>query len=159
MTLSRCKCQKALFAAIAQNFGREGLHIIAPRKRYYGGGVPFSHPSLGLSVFFLSLASKIRLSARRALTPRHGRMGGTPTREICSTPPLPRRRCLEMAPFSPPGHYQRADESRRVFFWGRRRFNVQQCARLALPTRALLHVFVPCTKVNDTKRLMTEHSC
>ena len=43
--------------------------------------------------------------------------------------------------------------------WGRRRFNVQQCARLALPTRALLHVFVPCTKVNDTKRLMTEHSC
>ena len=27
MTLSRCKCQKALFAAIAQNFGREGLHI------------------------------------------------------------------------------------------------------------------------------------
>ena len=31
--------------------------------------------------------------------------------------------------------------------------------RLALPTRALLHVFVPCTKVNDTKRLMTEHSC
>ena len=101
----------------------------------------------------------IRLSARRALTPRHGRMGGTPTREICSTPPLPRRRCLEMAPFSPPGHYQRADENRRVFFWGRRRFNVQQCARLALPTRALLHVFVPCTKVNDTKRLMTEHSC
>ena len=28
MTLSRCKCQKALFAAIAQNFGREGLHIM-----------------------------------------------------------------------------------------------------------------------------------
>ena len=27
VTLSRCKCQKALFAAIAQNFGREGLHI------------------------------------------------------------------------------------------------------------------------------------
>ena len=28
VTLSRCKCQKALFAAIAQNFGREGLHIM-----------------------------------------------------------------------------------------------------------------------------------
>ena len=28
MTLSRCKCQKALFAAIAQNFGRQGLHIM-----------------------------------------------------------------------------------------------------------------------------------
>ena len=28
MTLSRCKCQKVLFAAIAQNFGREGLHIM-----------------------------------------------------------------------------------------------------------------------------------
>ena len=28
MTLSRCKCQKAPFAAIAQNFGREGLHIM-----------------------------------------------------------------------------------------------------------------------------------
>ena len=28
MTLSRCKCQKALFAAIAQSFGREGLHIM-----------------------------------------------------------------------------------------------------------------------------------
>ena len=27
MTLSRCKCQKALFAAIAQNCGREGRHI------------------------------------------------------------------------------------------------------------------------------------
>ena len=26
VTLSRCKCQKALFAAIAQDFGREGLH-------------------------------------------------------------------------------------------------------------------------------------
>ena len=24
---SRCKCQKALFAAIVQNFGRQGLHI------------------------------------------------------------------------------------------------------------------------------------
>ena len=28
VTLSRCKCQKALFAAIAQNFGRQGLHIM-----------------------------------------------------------------------------------------------------------------------------------
>ena len=28
MTLSRCKCQKALFAAIAQNFGRQGLHFM-----------------------------------------------------------------------------------------------------------------------------------
>ena len=28
MTLSRCTCQKALFAAIAQNFGRQGLHIM-----------------------------------------------------------------------------------------------------------------------------------
>ena len=28
MTLSRCKCQKPPFAAIAQNFGREGLHIM-----------------------------------------------------------------------------------------------------------------------------------
>ena len=28
MTLSRCKCQKALFEAIAQNFGRGGLHIL-----------------------------------------------------------------------------------------------------------------------------------
>ena len=27
MTLSRCKCQKALFAAIVQSFGREGLRI------------------------------------------------------------------------------------------------------------------------------------
>ena len=28
VTLSRCKCQKALFAAIVQSFGREGLHIM-----------------------------------------------------------------------------------------------------------------------------------
>ena len=28
MTLSRCTCQKALFAAIAPNFGRQGLHIM-----------------------------------------------------------------------------------------------------------------------------------
>ena len=28
VNLSRCECQKALFAAIAQNFGREDLHIM-----------------------------------------------------------------------------------------------------------------------------------
>ena len=33
MTLSRCTCQKALFAAIAQNFGRQGLHIMTAPMR------------------------------------------------------------------------------------------------------------------------------
>ena len=40
MTLSRCKCQKALFTAIAQNFGREGLHIMTAciRSKHEGCG-------------------------------------------------------------------------------------------------------------------------
>ena len=40
VTLSRCKCQKALFAAIAQNFGREGLHIMTAciRSKHEGCG-------------------------------------------------------------------------------------------------------------------------
>jgi len=38
VTLSRCKCQKALFAAIAQNCGREGLHIMtAPMTLVHEG--------------------------------------------------------------------------------------------------------------------------
>ena len=38
VTLSRCKCQKALFTAIAQNFGRQGLHIMtAPRALVHEG--------------------------------------------------------------------------------------------------------------------------
>ena len=47
MTLSRCKCQKALFAAIAQNFGREGLHIMTASMRLVHEGCGSGHFTVG----------------------------------------------------------------------------------------------------------------
>ena len=43
MTLSRCKCQKVLFAAIAQNFGREGLHIMTESMHLVHEGCKSGH--------------------------------------------------------------------------------------------------------------------
>ena len=43
MTLSRCKCQKALFAAIAPTFGREGLHIMTACMYLVHGGCRTGH--------------------------------------------------------------------------------------------------------------------
>ena len=47
MTLSRCKCQKAPFAAIAQNFGREGLHIMTASMRLVHEGCSTRHFTVG----------------------------------------------------------------------------------------------------------------
>ena len=41
--MSRCKCQKVLFAAIAQNFGREGLHIMTESMRLVHEGCKSGH--------------------------------------------------------------------------------------------------------------------
>ena len=43
MTVSRCKCQKALFAAIAQIFGRQGLHIMTASMRLVHEGCGSGH--------------------------------------------------------------------------------------------------------------------
>ena len=47
MTLSRCKCQKVLFAAIAQNFGREGLHIMTESMHLVHEGCKSGHFTVG----------------------------------------------------------------------------------------------------------------
>ena len=47
MTVSRCKCQKALFAAIAQNFGRQGLHIMTAPMRLVHAGCGTGHFTVG----------------------------------------------------------------------------------------------------------------
>ena len=47
VTLSRCKCQKALFAAIAQNFGREGLHIMTLSMRLVHENCGSGHFTVG----------------------------------------------------------------------------------------------------------------
>ena len=47
MTLSRCTCQKALFAAIAQNFGRQGLHIMTASMRLVHEGCGSGHFTVG----------------------------------------------------------------------------------------------------------------
>ena len=41
--MSRCKCQKVLFAAIAQNFGREGLHIMTESMHLVHEGCKSGH--------------------------------------------------------------------------------------------------------------------
>ena len=43
VTLSRCKCHEAFFAAIAQNFGRQGLHIMAASMRLVHEGCGTGH--------------------------------------------------------------------------------------------------------------------
>ena len=43
VTLSRCKCQKALFAAIAPHFGRDGLHIMTAPMRLVHEGCGTGH--------------------------------------------------------------------------------------------------------------------
>ena len=47
MTLSRCKCQKALFAAIAQDFGREGLRFMTASVRLVHEGCGSGHFTVG----------------------------------------------------------------------------------------------------------------
>ena len=47
VTLSRSKCQKALFAAIAQNCGREGLHIMTASMRLVHEGCGSGHFTVG----------------------------------------------------------------------------------------------------------------
>ena len=47
VTVSRCKCQKALFAAIAQNFGRQGLHIMTASMRLVHEGCGSGHFTVG----------------------------------------------------------------------------------------------------------------
>ena len=47
MTLSRCKCQKALFAAIAPNVGRDGLHIMTAPMRLVREGCGTRHFTVG----------------------------------------------------------------------------------------------------------------
>ena len=46
-TRERCKCQKALFAAIAQNCGREGLHIMTASMRLVHEGCGTRHITVG----------------------------------------------------------------------------------------------------------------
>ena len=66
MTLSRCKCQKVLFAAIAQNVGREGLHIMTESMHLVHEGCRSGH--------FTVLGADDDL--RKALTiARHGATG------------------------------------------------------------------------------------
>ena len=43
----RMKCQKVLFAAIAQNFGREGLHIMTASMRLVHEGCGSGHFTVG----------------------------------------------------------------------------------------------------------------
>ena len=45
--MSRCKCQKVLFAAIAQDFGREGLHIMTSSMRLVHEGCKSGHFTVG----------------------------------------------------------------------------------------------------------------
>ena len=47
MTVSRCNCQKALFAAIAQNFGRQGLHIMTASLSLVHEGCGSGHFTVG----------------------------------------------------------------------------------------------------------------
>ena len=47
MTLSRCTCQKALSAAIAQNFGRQGLHIMTASMHLMHEGCGTRHITVG----------------------------------------------------------------------------------------------------------------
>ena len=51
MTVSRCNCQKALFerlfAAIARNFGRQGLHIMTASMRLVHEGCGSGHFTVG----------------------------------------------------------------------------------------------------------------
>ena len=47
MTVSRCKCQKALFAAIAQICGREGLHTMTASMRLMHEGCGSGHITVG----------------------------------------------------------------------------------------------------------------
>ena len=58
MTLSRCKCHEALFAAIAQNFGRQGLHIMT-------ASMSLVHESCGTGHFTVDGADN---DLRKALT-------------------------------------------------------------------------------------------
>ena len=45
--MSRCKSQKVLFAAIAQTFGREGLHIMTLSMRLVHEGCKSGHFTVG----------------------------------------------------------------------------------------------------------------
>ena len=47
VTLSRCKCHEAFFAAIAQNFGRQGLHIMTASMRLVHEGCGTRHITVG----------------------------------------------------------------------------------------------------------------
>ena len=76
MTLSRCKCQKVLFAAIAQNFGREGLHIMTESMHLVHEGCKSGH--------FTVLGADDDLWKALAIA-RHG---ATDCEMSCSTVPM-----------------------------------------------------------------------